>query len=188
MKNRPEIKNGQLGIDIARYDLRNAKAGYLPVLTASGALSTGYSNNQSIEYFSQLDNNFFQRVGLTLSIPIFTNRVNRTNVENAKIEIDQALLTLKNTQTTLAQTIEQAYISVLNAQAQYDASVEQLNATREGYRIANEELKAGAANIVSYLQQKTLYTQAFQAYIQAKYNAALNVRIYDFYAGIAIKL
>jgi outer membrane protein len=184
---RPEIKNGLLGIDIAHYDLLKAKAGYLPTLSAAAVLGTSYTNSQA-DYFGQLDNNFFQQVGLNLSIPIFTKRVTRTNVELAKIEVDQARLNLKGVQTSLAQAVEQAYINVVNAQAQYDAAVEELNATRESFRIAGEQLKVGAVNTVDYLQQKTLYTQAFQAYIQAKYNAALSVKIYDFYMGIAVKL
>jgi outer membrane protein len=188
LRTRPEIKNGQLGIDISRYDLAKAKTGYLPILTASASLSTGYSNNQSEEYFKQVDNNFFQQVGLNLSVPIFNRRAVKTNVENTKIEIEQSKLSLLNTQTTLAQTIEQAYINVLNAQGQYDAAVEGLKANEEGFRIAGEQLKVGASNIVDYLQQKTLYTQSFQAYVQAKYNAALSIKIYDFYMGIAVKL
>jgi outer membrane protein len=188
LRDRPEIKNGQLGIEVSRYDLLKARAAYLPILTASASLSSGYSNNQHDDYFKQLDDNFFQQAGLSLSIPIFNRRVARTNVENAKIEIEQSQLNLKNVQTNLALAIEQAYINVVNAQGQYDAAVEGLRANQESYRIAGEELKVGAANIVEYLQQKTLYTQAFQVYIQAKYNAALSIRIYDFYMGIAVKL
>jgi outer membrane protein len=188
LQNRPEIKNGQTGVNIAQYELAKARAGLLPSLVASGTIASGYSNNQTIDYFQQADNNFFQRVGLTLSIPIFTNRVARTNIENAKIQIDQAKLNLKNTQTILAEAIEQAYINVQNAQGQYDAAVEELKASAESFRIAGEELKVGASNQAAYLLQKTLYTQAFQQYIQAKYNAALNVKIYDFYMGIAIKI
>ncbi|HMH20181.1 MAG TPA: TolC family protein [Puia sp.] len=188
LQNRPEIKNGQIGVNIAQLELAKARAGFLPSLIASGSLSSGYSNNESIDFFRQADDNFFQRIGLTLTIPIFTNRIARTNVENARIQIDQSRLNLKNTQTVLAQAIEQAYINVLNAQGQYDAAVEEMKATGESYRIAGEELKVGASDQVNFLQQKTLYTQSFQAYIQAKYNAALSVKIYDFYMGIAIKL
>jgi len=188
MRTRPEVKNGQIGIDISRYDLAKAKAGYLPILSASAELSTGYSNSSSDDYFRQLDNNFFQQVGLQLSIPIFNRRSVKTAVETAKIEVENSKLNLLNTQTTLALNIEQAYINVINAQGQYDAAVEELKANQESFRIAGEELKVGASNIVNYLQQKTLYTQAFQAYIEAKYNAALSTRIYDFYMGTAIKL
>ena len=188
LRTRPEVKNAQLGIDISRLDLAKAKTGYLPFLSASAAIGGAYSSSNSNDYFKQLDNSFFQQAGVSLSIPIFTKRNVKTAVENAKIEIDQSRLNLQNTQTTLALTIEQAYINVVNAQGQYDAAVEGLEANKESYRIASEELKVGATNIVEYLQQKTLYTQAFQVYLQAKYNAALSVRIYDFYMGIAVKL
>jgi outer membrane protein len=188
LQNRPEIKLGELGIDISRFNLAIAKTGYLPMLTASAQLSTGYSNNQPNDFIQQMDNNFFQSAGLDLSIPIFNRRQVKTNVENAKIQIEQSKLTLLGNQTLLSQTIEQAYINVLNAKSQYDAAVEELSSNQEAFRVAAEELKVGASNLVAYLQQKTLYTQAFQNYVQAKYNAALSIEIYDFYMGIAVKL
>jgi outer membrane protein len=188
LQNRPEIKLGELGIDISRYNLAIAKAGYLPLLTASATLSTGYSNNQHNDYVQQLDDNFFQQAGLNLSIPIFNKRQVKTGVENARIQIEQSKLTLLGNQTALSQIIEQAYINVLNAQGQYDAAVEGLTANQEAFRVAEEELKVGATNLVAYLQQKTLYTQAFENYVQAKYSSALSIEIYDFYMGIAVKL
>ena len=77
---------------------------------------------------------------------------------------------------------------IVNIAYVYCAAVEQLTATKESYRIANEQLKVGAVTTVDYLIQKNLYTQAYQQYIQAKYNAALTIRIYDFYRGVPIKL
>lgn len=185
---RPEIKSSEVAVKIAELDLAKARAGYYPVATVGGSLATGYSNNDRDAYLKQIDNNFYQQIGLTLSIPIFTKRVNKTNVENAKIEIAQQELAFKGTKTTLSQTVEQAYINVLNAQAQYDASVEQLNSAKESYRILTEELNVGAANMVDYLTQKNLYVQALQSYVQAKYSTALNIRIYEFYMGTPVKL
>lgn len=189
LANRPEVKSSELGIQVSNLDLAKARAGYLPTLTAGGALGSSYvSGGAGSAYFKQMDDNFYQQIGLTLSVPIFTRRVVKTNVEKAKIEVDQSKLVLQDTKTNLTQTIEQSYIDVLNAQSQYDAAVEQLKYSQEGYRIASEQLKVGAANIVVFLQQKNLYIQALQSYIQAKYNAALNIRIYDFYRGIPVKL
>lgn len=189
LANRPEIRSSELGIEVSNLDLAKAKAGYLPTLTAGGSLGSSYvSGGVGSTYFKQMDDNFYQQIGITLSVPIFTRRVVKTNVEKAKIEVDQSKLALKDTKTNLTQTIEQAYINVLNAQSQYDAAVEQLKYSQEGYRIASEQLKVGAANVVVFLQQKNLYIQALQSYIQAKYNAALNIRIYDFYRGVPVKL
>ncbi|HWK02403.1 MAG TPA: TolC family protein [Puia sp.] len=184
---RPEVKISDNEVDIARTDLQLARSGYLPTLLGTGAIGSSHSGGDP-GVFQQLDNAFYQQIGLTLSIPIFNRRVNRTNVEKAKIQIEQAGLDRKNTRNNLALTVEQAYVNVENAQGQYDASVEQLQYTKESYRIAGEQLKVGAVTTVDYLIQRNLYTQAYQQYIQAKYNAALTIRIYDFYRGVPIKL
>lgn len=84
--------------------------------------------------------------------------------------------------------MEQAYINVLNAQSQYTAAEKQMEANEESYRITTEEFKIGSVNMVDLLQQKNLYVQSLQAYIQAKYNAMLSLKIYKFYTGEPIAL
>ncbi|TQM51023.1 outer membrane protein [Arcticibacter tournemirensis] len=189
LQNRPEVKNSELGLQSAQLGLDKAQAGYKPALTVGANLGTSYAGNSSYNAsLGQLGDNFSQQIGVTLSVPIFTKRTNKTNVELAKINIDQANLTLENTRTVLSQTVEQAYIKAVNAQSQYKAAAEQFQYSKEVYRIANEELRLGAANVYDFYQQRNSYVQALQQYIQAKYNAALSVGIYDFYSGIPMKL
>ena len=91
---RPEIKYAETGVDIAQMNLKLAKAQPFLLLPIGASLATGYSNNESVDYLKQLDNNFYQRIGLAISIPIFNNRIYRTQVEISKIEIEQADLSL----------------------------------------------------------------------------------------------
>jgi outer membrane protein len=186
LQNRPEIKSGSLNVQIAQIDIDKAKAGLKPTLSLGGSLYTSYSKDPSYKYFTQLNNNFYRQLGATLSVPLFDRKVAKTNIEKARIETDQARLTLQSTKTTLSQSIEQAYINVLNAQSQYSAAGEQLKYTQESYRIANEELKIGTYNTVEFLQQKNLYIQALQSYVQAKYSTILYNKIYNFYIGIPV--
>jgi outer membrane protein len=186
MQSRPEIKNAELNEQIAELDLKKARAGYKPTLALHGGIGTNYLSQPNYSEIKQFDNNFYQQVGLTLSLPIFTKRVAKSNVEIAKIGMEQSQLDLKNTQTTLLLSIEQAYINVQDAQGQYDAAIEQLNASREVYRITGEEWRIGSLNMVDYILQRNQYIQALQNYLQAKYNAALSVQIYDFYRGVPI--
>jgi len=183
----PDVKIGELGMKTAQYGVDIARAGYKPMLTAGGSLNSGYFTGQG-SFPSQLSNNFNQQLGFTLAIPIFTRRMVKTQVEEAKIQVDQAQLNLKNAAFTLSQTVERAYINVENAKSQYAAALEQYNYNKEGYRIASEQLKVGVANTVDFLLQKNLFIQAQQAFIQAKYNELLTLKIYDFYRGIPIKL
>lgn len=49
-------------------------------------------SNNDFESGSQIWNRFNENIGLTLSIPIFSNRKNRTAVNKAKIAVDNSYL------------------------------------------------------------------------------------------------
>jgi outer membrane protein len=185
---RPEIKNGELGIQIAQTTLQKAEALVKPEITAGGSLSTGTSTNQDPHYFSQVGNNFNQGLGVSMSIPIFSRRVNKTAINKSKIQIEQAKLSLLNTKTILDQQVEQAYINLQSAEAQYDAATVQMKANEEVYKISNDQFRLGAINSLELQQQRNLYIQALQSFIQAKYNAVLNYKIVDYYTGEPISL
>jgi outer membrane protein len=190
----PEIKISTLEADIASLDIVKAKAGFRPVLSANGALGTGYSDvftnsvSPKTNYFTQTGNNFYQRLGWTLSIPIFSNRINKTNLEKANIAYKVADLNLQNSQLVLMQQVEQAYLNAANAMQSYDAAKIQLEAATEIFRIANEQVKLGAINTYDLLVQRNQYVQAVQAYTQAKYSAILQQKIYEFYMGNPVTL
>ncbi|WP_205508516.1 TolC family protein [Longitalea arenae] len=188
VQSRPEVKAGELGVQSAELGLEKSRAGALPTVSLGAGISSGFSDNQDLKYFNQLNNNFYQRLGVTVSIPIFANRINKSNIERSKIQIEQAKLSLQGTKTTLDQAVEQAYINAMNAQAQLTAAASQWKTMQESFHITNEQLKLGAFNTVDLLTQKNLYVQALQAYVSAKYNSVLNKKIYEFYAGAPVTL
>jgi outer membrane protein len=185
---RPEVKNSELQIQLAETDLEKIKSSVMPTVSVGAGLATGYSGNESYKYFPQLNNNFYQSLGLTIGIPIYSRRVNKTNIAKSQIQIKQASLSLLNTKTVLDQEVEQAYINLQNAQAQFKAAAEELKANEESYNITNAELQFGAVNILELQLQKNLYIQALQSYTQAKYTAVLYSKIYAFYTGIPVTL
>lgn len=187
LNTRPEVKSSELNVAVQQTEVEKAKYSLRPSLSLSGSIGSSYAKSTLDKmYFSQIGNNFYQNLGLTLSVPIFDRKVTKTNVEKAKINTDIAKLDLQNTKTNLTQAVEQAYINVQNAQQQYIAANEQLTYSGESFRIANEQLRIGSYNIVDYLQQKNLYVQAVQAFVQAKYASALYTKIYNFYTGIPV--
>ncbi|MGN6294193.1 MAG: TolC family protein [Chitinophagaceae bacterium] len=180
---RPEVKNGEVGVGIAEAELAKTKAGRLPTVSLGANLSSGFSDNRDAKYFSQLNNNFYQSLGATIAVPIFSRKLNKTNIAKSKIAIEQARLDLLNTKTVLNQQVEQAYINLRNAQAQFVAAQTQLKAAEESYHITDEQLKLGAVNAVDVMTQRNTYVQALQSFVQAKYSAVLYNKIYDFYTG-----
>jgi len=193
-QNFPEIKIGEINTEISNLNITKAKASFLPTLTANAGIGTSnnwilnHSNYTSSNYATQTGNNFYQQIGVTLSIPILTNRLNKTNLEKSRISFKQSDFNLKNTKLILAQQVELAYLNATNAQEAYQSANQQLISVTESYRILNEEFHLGGINAFDLLQQKNQYLQAIQAFTQSKYTAILQQKIYDFYNGTKIQL
>ena len=183
---RPEIKNKEVQIKISEVELEKTQSSVKPIISLNGGLSTGYSDNEAGVYLPQMNTNFYQSLSVTMGIPIYSRRVNRTSINKSRIFLQQSKLSLYDTKTILNQEVEQTYINLINAQAQYTAAEIQFKTSEEIYRITNEQLKLGAVNAVELLQQKNAYVQALQAFTQAKYTAALYNKIYEFYMGIPV--
>lgn len=184
---RPEVKYGELNVENSNTNLKMAQASVQPTLSVVGNISTNYSNGNG-NYFNQLGNNFYMPIGLSLGIPIYNNRIYKTQIEKSKIAIEQANLDLLNTKTVLNQQIEQSYINLQNALSQYDSASKQMDISKQSYDIVNAQMKIGSIDYVQLQQQRLLYIQSIQNYLQAKYTAVLNKQIYEFYAGNPINL
>ncbi|MFA6059530.1 MAG: TolC family protein [Taibaiella sp.] len=180
----PDVKISELGLQSSKLDLSKARSGYLPVVSLSAGLGSNLGNTANYN----LNNNFYQQAGVSVSMPLFSRRVNKTNIEKAKIGIAQAELDVHNTRISVSQTVEKAYLNALNSQNQYQSAKEQMKYNEEALRISSEELKIGSANMVDYIQQRNLYVQGLQQFIQAKYNAAMYLKIYEFYKGTPLSM
>ena len=63
-----------------------------------------------------------------------------------------------------------------------------MDISKQSYDIVNAQMKLGSIDYVQLQQQRLLYIQSVQNYLQAKYTAVLNKQIYEFYAGNPINL
>lgn len=180
-EHRPEIENAKLAIEQAELQLKQSRTAFKPVVSLGGILSSSYEDNLGAYYFNQLNTNFYKQLGISMTIPIYTNRINRTALQKSKIVIDQSKLEFEETKIVLSQEVEQAYVAVLNAFEEYKASLVQYKYIQETYRISNEQLRLGAIDMTDFLVQRGLYIQAQQSNIQAKYSLLLSEHIYEFY-------
>lgn len=184
----PQVQSSKVNIDIANIALKTAKAGYIPTISANASIGTGNIYNQSPSFFTQLDRNFNQSVGLTLSIPIFDNRQNKSNVQKANINIRNAELDLIDTQKDLLKTVENLYQDVVSAQSKYLAAKEKLKSTELSYELVQEQYNLGMRNTVELTTEKNNYANALQELLQSKYSALLSLKLLNFYQGQDISL
>lgn len=183
----PEIRAAQLQSEIKAYDLKIAKSGYLPSLSLSGSISSGYTNTQGLNFSDQLRGNLNQRLMLNLSVPIFSRYKNKMGVEQAKISILNADLSLESAKKELYKKIESAWQNAVAASSEMEAARASMEAAESAYELARQQFDRGALDPVSLYQSQTTYTNAKQSFLQAKYMELLYARLLRFYQENEIK-
>ena len=179
----PEIKRGELAVESAELGIRQAQAGFYPSVSLTAGIGTGHMSNGGYESGSQVWNRFNENVGLTLSVPIFSNRRNRTAVNKARLEAENSRLTWQDLQKTLLQEVESAYLDALSAQAQYRAATEKERYARESFDLTQEQFNLGVKNTVELITAQNEWSSARQEVLQAKYMALLNIELLNIYQG-----
>lgn len=135
----------------------------------------------------QLQDNLFQTLSLQLTIPILNGLQTRSNVQRSIINKEIADITVKETQNTLRQSIETAYNDALAAARSYAASVKQVNAQQEAYRMNKQRFEVGALNIIEYQVSENDLFRAKSDLTRAKYNFIFKKKVLDFYQGKTIE-
>jgi outer membrane protein len=185
---KPQIKNAAVNKEIAALDGKIAKAGYYPTLSASAGIGTNYSSLATDPYFDQFNNGITPSMGLSLSIPIYQRKQIKTNVAVAQIGYQDAELSEINTKNELRKSIEQACLDVSSAQVEYEANLENFQATGESAELSDEKFRQGIINSVDYLVSKTNLIVAESQLLQSRFNLIYSYKVLDFYAGIPLSL
>lgn len=185
---RPEIQSGQLSIYNAKLGIKTAKAGYMPTISLSASSSSTTNSASTNNWAQQMKYGWNNMIGVSLSIPIFDNRQNKSNVQKAKLQYSNSQLNLATKQKELYSTVETLWLDALNAQQQYAAADTKLKSSQTSYDMVSEQFTLGMKNTVELLTEKNNLQSAQQQRLQAKYMAVLDRALLDFYAGNKIEL
>ncbi len=178
---RPELKKYKNVIDQSELDIKIAKAGKMPTVSANAVLSTSTTSMNELAWASQMKSNLNAGAGFTVSIPIFDNRQTKTAVNKAMIQQESARLDLQNSQTTLFSTIENYWLQANTNQNQFKAAKVSSESAQASYDLLCEQFKLGLKNIVELMTGKDNLLTAKQNELQSKYLAILNIGMLKFY-------
>jgi outer membrane protein len=157
-----------------------------PVLSNEGAYMPSGSFVDGYNISDQFTDNLSKFLSFRLSIPIFNGYQARAGVQRALIQKQQAEITAKESRNTLRQAIETAHNDALSAAKTYNASLTQVQATEEAYRIAQKRKEQTAISNVDFLVAENNFFQATSDLLRAKYDYIFKLKIIDFYQGKTI--
>ncbi|MCD8235279.1 MAG: TolC family protein [Prevotellaceae bacterium] len=186
--NRPEIQSGKLNIEAQELNIDIAKRGYYPTVSLTAGIGTNHGSGTDIAFGNQIKRNWSNSVGLTVSVPIFDNRQNRTNIQKAKLTKQSSELDLQNVQKELYSSIEEYWLNATTSQQQYIYAKSNVESMQESYNLVSEQFRLGLKNIVELTTGKNNLLQAEQQMLQSKYTTLLNLAMLRFYQGKGVTL
>ena len=166
------IKSSELQINSALYDLKIAKANYLPNLSIGHRISTLYLDNvdDMFTFNEQLENNQQSAIYLSLNIPIFNKWSVRNSVAQSKIQIENSQLNAQQAKNQLRKNMEQAYADQLAAYKKYQATQKAVIAFKEAFTYINERYELGMVNSYEFNESKNKLITAESDELRAKYD------------------
>ncbi len=179
----PDLKIFELQSDILSRELQIAKASQKPAISLNAGINTGYTNTMNYNYFTQLYRNFSQQISLSVSIPIFSKKENKTNIQLAKINMEQNNLDKVAASKTLYSNIETARQNAVSNQAQQISAKKSEENAKLAYDLARKKYEFGGLTTTELAVSRNAYLSAAQTYLQSKYLAVLYSELLNFYQG-----
>ena len=187
----PDIKANELKTKSEEMQVKILEGNFLPKLNLNGNISSNYSSiamnkdlTQSTYSFpNQLGDNINGLFSLSLSIPIYNNKIHKNNVELQKINLKNSQLNEKITNDNLRKNIEQACIDAENSSSKLTATKEQLDATKASLDIAQIKYDNGMLSTSELLIEKNNFTKIQSAFVQAKFELLFRQKVLDYYKG-----
>ncbi|MBP1676038.1 MAG: outer rane efflux protein [Bacteroidetes bacterium] len=184
----PQVKSSELSVKIANLETAKAKTGYYPKLSLNAGISTGHGSGTNFSLSEQFKNNWNNGIGITVSVPVFSNRENKSAVEKAQLSEKNSQLQLVSAQKELLQEIESVYQSAVSAQSQYYAALEKQKSLKSSYELIQQQFELGMKNTLDLLTEKNNYLAAQQNVIQAKYLSIMNAQLLNLYQNKTLEI
>lgn len=139
-------------------------------------------------FFSQLNNNLNQSVGVSVQIPVFNRFSARTGVRKAKLNYEYAQVSTQLAKNTLSKTIIQALADLQAAVKNYQSASHTYESTKEALNVTKQRYDAGFVNTLDYNTALTNYNKAQNDMINAQYSMIFRSKVIDYYLGNKIEL
>lgn len=190
----PDIKLTELNIHKQEMTIKSNQSNYYPKLSLNGSLGSGYSGNnkyltpngelQPKPFNTQLSENFYQSVSLSLTVPIFNKNTNKRDLQINQIKLEQLQIEKEQLVLELNQKIEQIKLEINNLNAQLKSLQLVLESNQKNYSNANIQFKNGYITYTQLLEVKNKLFKSQSELLQTKYTMYSKSLIFGFYEGV----
>ena len=186
------IKSEELKVKAAKKNVAIARGKLYPFLSLFAGYGTGYYETfvnevgNIIPFNTQIKDNAFQFVGISLNIPIFNRWSNRSNVKQQKIAFQKANNNLDIQKQELFKLIQELVQSQKATKKEFEQSAQKMKSQALTFKIAQKKYEKGMISSLELYQAKNLYTNSQNENLQVRLRLKVNKSTLDFYKGLPV--
>lgn len=180
----PQMRSAQLLLEGMEWTYKKNRAGYFPTLSLGGSIGSNYyhqSNMQISPFFRQLKNNRQSYIYIALRVPLFDKFATRTNLRMVKAEMQNQSVKILEIEKTLQTEALKIKTDLINSQQKVFTANLSVVAHKEAFRFSTEKFNAGKISVYEHLQAKQKLASSQSQSVQAKYELAYKLTVYDYY-------
>jgi outer membrane protein TolC len=188
----PGVKSQELRAKASQKSLAMIKSGLYPRLSFNTGISTAYyqtKRNQlgnTIKFMDQIQDNVNKYVSFSLNIPITNNGRNRSNVKKAKIELEQATISLEQKKQEVYKIIQLILQKNTALKAENELQQHNVKSKEMAYSISLKKYQKGLLNLYELQQAKNRFSEAKATLLRITIQLRIQKKTIDFYNGIPV--
>ena len=177
------------------------KGANVPIIIPIGFTPAGSANNpdvftqtfipsgsQKANFIRQLDFNFRQSVGISLTVPIFNGGQARTAWQRSKLNYQNQQLQVDKDNQTLKQNIYKAYNDAITAFQRYQASIKTVQTAEYSYELSRKRYEAGLLRSIDLITNQNNLFRARLEKISNQFDYVFRMKVLEFYKGLGLRL
>ena len=135
-----------------------------------------------------MDNNFGQNIGVSLSIPIYSNHQARITLQQSKLNLQSALLQKQSSDMKLKQDIYGAYTNAVTALQKYNAGKKSVESAQKAYDFAVKRFDIGLLSSLDLITNQNNLLKAKLLQLTNQYDYVFKMKLLEFYKGKGLTL
>lgn len=196
LANHPTIKSAEFKIKSAGKQTEIVETAYLPMINFNAGVGSFYYNSlvtnitgidamgnyiKEATMFTQFKNNFFQQMGVSVSIPIFNKGNTKVQVAQSKINEDIVKQNLAIKKQELIENIQKVYFDMESHFQTMMSAIETEKSTALALDFAEKSYEAGKSSIYDLNIARNNFITAKSSVVQAQHNYIFNLKILEVY-------
>lgn len=165
-KGRPEMIIKLLGVDLNKWAVEFARAGWLPQVSAT---ATYMYRTDNLNNFMTPQHNLWT-VGMTASMPLFDGFATKAKVDEARARYNQARLQRSDYADQLAVDVRTACLDMKKSKALIDAQTDSVGEAKEALRLSEVRFRNGVGTNLDVFDSEVSLAQVEQSLAQGTYD------------------